>query len=134
VCAGWKAVYDALVMRLVPRWQTTDEAMGMLVRRFPAVASLEYKGNEWRVLTDEVLRALSSLAALSTIHLFNCPSDGRGEAGAAHRHPPPALPPPYSCCRAAPQRTPRSATVYSASRGGPPSLAVQPQLQYHSAV
>jgi hypothetical protein len=74
VCAGWKAVYDALVMRLVPRWQTTDEAMGMLVRRFPAVASLEYKGNEWRVLTDEVLRALSSLAALSTIHLFNCPS------------------------------------------------------------
>ena len=46
-------MHDALVMRLVLRPQTTDEAMGMLVRRFPAVASLEYKGNEWRVLTDE---------------------------------------------------------------------------------
>jgi hypothetical protein len=32
VCAGWKAVYDALVMRLVLRRQTTDEAVGMLVR------------------------------------------------------------------------------------------------------
>jgi hypothetical protein len=55
--------------------------------------------------------------------------DGRGEAGAAHRHPQPddswlkmrTLPPPYSSCHPAPQRTPRSATVYSASRGGPPS-------------
>jgi hypothetical protein len=27
VCAGWKAVYDALVKRLVLRWQTTDEAV-----------------------------------------------------------------------------------------------------------
>jgi hypothetical protein len=34
-------VHDALVMRLVPRRDTTDEAMGMLVLRFPAVASLE---------------------------------------------------------------------------------------------
>jgi hypothetical protein len=34
------------------------------------------------------------------------------------------LPPPCSCWHAAPQRTPRSATVYSASCGGPPSLAV----------
>jgi hypothetical protein len=33
VCAGWKAVYDALVTRLVLRRQTTDEAMGMLVLR-----------------------------------------------------------------------------------------------------
>jgi hypothetical protein len=34
VCAGWKAVHDALVMRLVLRWQTTDEAM-VLVATFP---------------------------------------------------------------------------------------------------
>jgi hypothetical protein len=39
VCAGWKAVHDALVTRLVLRRQTTDEAMGMLVLRFPAVVS-----------------------------------------------------------------------------------------------
>ena len=37
VCAGWEAVHDALVRRLVLRRQTTDEAIGMLVRRFPAV-------------------------------------------------------------------------------------------------
>jgi hypothetical protein len=44
VCAAWKAVHDALVRRLVLRRQTTDEAVGMLVRRFPAVSSLEFKG------------------------------------------------------------------------------------------
>jgi hypothetical protein len=38
VCAGWKAVHDAMVRRLVLRRQTTDEAVCMLV---PAVASLE---------------------------------------------------------------------------------------------
>ena len=43
VCVGWKAVHGALVMRLVLRRETTDEAMGMLVLRFPAVASLEVK-------------------------------------------------------------------------------------------
>jgi hypothetical protein len=37
VCAGRKAVHDTLVLRR----QTTDEAVGMLVRRFPAVVSLE---------------------------------------------------------------------------------------------
>jgi hypothetical protein len=31
VCAGWKAVYDALVRRRVLRREITDEAMGMLV-------------------------------------------------------------------------------------------------------
>jgi hypothetical protein len=45
VCAGSKAVYDAPVRRLVLRWQTTDEAVGMLVLRFPAVVSLE-EGSE----------------------------------------------------------------------------------------
>jgi hypothetical protein len=43
VCAGWKAVHDPLVRRLVLRRETTDEAVGMLVRSFPAVASLEVK-------------------------------------------------------------------------------------------
>jgi hypothetical protein len=38
-----KAVYDALVRRLVLRRQTTDEAMGMLLRCFPAVASVAFK-------------------------------------------------------------------------------------------
>jgi hypothetical protein len=38
VCAAWKAVHDALVTRL--RRQTTDEAKGMLVLRFPAMVSL----------------------------------------------------------------------------------------------
>ena len=35
MCPGWKAVHDALVRQLVLRRQTTDEAMGMLVRSFP---------------------------------------------------------------------------------------------------
>ena len=58
VSAGWKAVHDALVTRLVLRGQTTDDAVGILVRRFLAVASLEYKGGGWRVLTDEAMRAV----------------------------------------------------------------------------
>ena len=59
VCAAWKAVHDALVTRLVLRPQTTDEAMGMLVRSFPAVVSLETT-SYWRgsVLTDSGLRAV----------------------------------------------------------------------------
>ena len=43
VCAGWKAVHDALVTRLVLRRQTTDDVMGMLLLRFSAVVSLEFK-------------------------------------------------------------------------------------------
>jgi uncharacterized protein YceK len=69
VCAGWQAVYDALVRRLVLRRETTDEAMGMLVLRFPAVASLEVKGDTWGVLTDDGLRAVSSLPALTELDL-----------------------------------------------------------------
>jgi Rad3-related DNA helicase len=61
VCSGWKAVHDAVVTRLVLRRETTDEVMGMLVLRFPAVVSLEYKwitgGN---ALTDACLRSLRS--------------------------------------------------------------------------
>ena len=39
VCAAWKAVHDAMVKRLVLIRKTTDEAMGVLVRLFPAVVS-----------------------------------------------------------------------------------------------
>ena len=65
VCAGWKAVHDALVTRLVLRRQTTDEAMGMLVLRFPAVASLELNDTQRRCWTDEGMRAVSSCTALT---------------------------------------------------------------------
>jgi hypothetical protein len=50
VRAAWKAVHDALVTRLVLRRETTDEAMGILVLRVPAVASIEVKvGGAWGV-------------------------------------------------------------------------------------
>ena len=45
VCPGWQAVYDAMVRRLVLRRQTTDEAVGMLVRRFSAVTTVQFKSN-----------------------------------------------------------------------------------------
>jgi hypothetical protein len=75
VCAGWKAVYDAMVTRLVLRRETTDEAVGMLVRRFPAVASLEVKGTggQTAALTDEAVRvgvqALRSSTAAPNLHI-----------------------------------------------------------------
>jgi hypothetical protein len=53
--------------------QTTDEAMGMLVRSFPAVVSLELlKGSGYGVLTDEALRAVSSLPAITSLDLTLC--------------------------------------------------------------
>ena len=67
VCAGWKAVHDALVRRLVLRRETTDEAVGMMVRSFPAVVSLEVKGDT--ALIDEGLRAVISLRALTYLNL-----------------------------------------------------------------
>jgi hypothetical protein len=71
VCAQWQAVHDALVMRLVLRPETTDKGMGMLVRRFPAVASLEREPGG-RALTDEGVRAASSLPALTKLDLRSC--------------------------------------------------------------
>jgi hypothetical protein len=70
VCSGWKAVHDALVMRLLVRKQATDQAVGMLVRRFPAVTSVNLVccSN----VTDEGLRAVSSLPALTSLDLANC--------------------------------------------------------------
>jgi hypothetical protein len=102
VCSGWRNSHDALVTRLtVSRW-TTDEGMWLLVRRFPAVVSLEVKGADyyhrgvltndelWSVpsvtglaaltfyfsscdkVTDEGLRAVSSLTGLTTLNLSCC--------------------------------------------------------------
>jgi hypothetical protein len=74
-----KAVHDALVMRLVLRRRTTDEAVGMLGRLFPAVPS-----NEEGALTDEGMRAGSSLTACTSLELWRCSKcDGRGEAQCA---------------------------------------------------
>ena len=74
VCAAWKAVHDAMVTRLVLSPQTTDEAVGMLVRRLPAVVSLEVKGYglDVGVLTDKALRAVSSLTSLTLLNLSWC--------------------------------------------------------------
>jgi bacterioferritin-associated ferredoxin len=73
VCAAWKTVHDAMVTRLVLSPQTTDEAVGKLVRRFPTVVSLEVKGEYGvAVLTDQGLRAVSSLASLTFLDLSWC--------------------------------------------------------------
>ena len=76
VCSGWKAVHDAMVKMLDLRLETTDEAMGMLARRFPAVVSLEVKwksgGPLWGVLTDQGMLAVSNLTSLKTLNLTWC--------------------------------------------------------------
>jgi hypothetical protein len=76
VCSGWKALHDAMVKMLVLRRETTDEAMGMLARRFPAVVSLEFKwksGRPWSgVLTDQGMLAVSNLPALTTLIIHCC--------------------------------------------------------------
>jgi hypothetical protein len=73
VCAGWKKIHDAMVTRLVLRPQTTDEAVGMLALRFPAVVSLEIKTGRFETaLTDKGLRAVSSLASLTHLNLRCC--------------------------------------------------------------
>jgi hypothetical protein len=76
VCAAWKAVHDAMVKRLVLTRKTTDEAMGVLVRLFPTVVSLEFKytsgGPPWGVLTDQGMLAVSNLTSLKTLNLTNC--------------------------------------------------------------
>jgi hypothetical protein len=77
VCAGWKAVHDALVTRLVLRRETTDEAMGMLVLRFPAVASLEVKVRYafgWFVALDPTpLLSHTAQPSLSSLVLSHSP-------------------------------------------------------------
>ena len=92
VCSGWKAVHDALVKRLVLRLETTDEAVGMLARRFPAVVSLEFKGPAWGVLTDQGMLAVSNLHALTSLNLC-CSSSG------SSAHPPSATVSRPRCAR-----------------------------------
>jgi hypothetical protein len=75
VCAAWKAEVDALVTRLVLSRQITDEATGMLVKRFPAVVTIDLKdvyAGESAALTDEGLRAVSSCSALTSLDLTGC--------------------------------------------------------------
>jgi hypothetical protein len=74
VCAAWKAVHDAVVKRLVLKRSTTDEAMGMLVRRFPAVVSLEMERDYigCPLLTDVGVRAVRSLTFLRSLNLIGC--------------------------------------------------------------
>jgi hypothetical protein len=100
VCSRWKAVHDARVARLVLKRQTPDQAVDMLVRRFPAVVSIDFKGerdfpaevsdegvqaavsnlpaltyfnlSSCRKLTDEALRAVSSLPALTFLDVSYC--------------------------------------------------------------
>jgi hypothetical protein len=74
VCAGWQAVHDALVTRLVFERRMDDEAVGMLVRRFPAVVSVQFKGPPGgHFVTDEGVRAVcSSLPALTSLNLTYC--------------------------------------------------------------
>jgi hypothetical protein len=54
-----------MVKRLVLSRETTDEAVGMLAQRFPAVVSLEIKWKSgeggWGVLTDQGMLAASNL-------------------------------------------------------------------------
>ena len=68
-------MHDAAVMRVVLRRETTEEGMGMLVQRFPAVASVEMKSvpGETLALTDQGVRALSSSPpALTSLDLSRC--------------------------------------------------------------
>jgi hypothetical protein len=78
VCAQWQAVHDALVTKLVLSRETTDEAVGVLVLRFPAVVSLEFKGSGCSVLTDKGLRAVSSLPALTFLDISCCKMTDEG--------------------------------------------------------
>ena len=76
VCAGWRAVHDAAVTRLEFKRTMTDEAVGMLVRRFPAATSAAfvwvlYPGH---YVTDVgVIAVCSSLCrALTALDLGYC--------------------------------------------------------------
>ncbi len=72
-------VVRAMVMRVVVRRAggepATDETVFMLVGRFPAITSLEFKlvsNHAWNVMTDEGMRAVCSLTALTTLDLAWC--------------------------------------------------------------
>jgi hypothetical protein len=68
-----------MVMRVVVRRAggepATDETVFMLVGRFPAITSLEFKlvsNHAWNAMTDEGMRAVCSLTALTTLDLAWC--------------------------------------------------------------
>jgi bacterioferritin-associated ferredoxin len=61
-----------MVTRLVLSRQTTDQAMGMLVRRFPTVSESKANYSNRAVLTDQGMRAVSSLASLTFLNLTWC--------------------------------------------------------------
>ena len=75
VNSGWRNSHDALVTRLAVSKETTDAGMWLLVRRFPAVVSLEVKGADYyhrAVLTDVGMRAVSKLTGLTALSLSYC--------------------------------------------------------------
>jgi len=78
VCTGWQAVHDAAVKRLAFARQTNDVAVGMLVRRFPAVTSVQFMkldvyGIGSQDVTDEAVSAVSGqLRALTELDLTCC--------------------------------------------------------------
>jgi hypothetical protein len=78
VCTGWMSRHDALVMRLLLRLFATDEGAGVLVRRFPAVASLDLKCYCFHALTDEGMRAVSTHEPAFTFIMQFTISKGRG--------------------------------------------------------
>jgi hypothetical protein len=61
LCSGCKCHHDALVMWLLLRQDATDEGAGVLVR---GGGSLDLKCYCFNALTDEGMRAMSSLTAL----------------------------------------------------------------------
>jgi hypothetical protein len=87
VCSQWQAVHDALVARLALSTETTDQGVGVLVRRFPAIVSLDLckisrsSGSSglcrtsYEVcykVTDKGMRAVSNLTALKSLDLTCC--------------------------------------------------------------
>jgi hypothetical protein len=79
VCSGWKYRHDAMVMRVVVRRAggepATDETVFVLAGRFPAIISLEFKlvsNHAWNAMTDEGMRTVCSLTALTTLDLAWC--------------------------------------------------------------
>jgi hypothetical protein len=85
VCASWKDAHDAAMTRVVLSQRISgDAAAAMAVRCLPAVASLGFKTNELvgesgrhgvavgTPLTDEGMRAVSSLTALTSLDIAHC--------------------------------------------------------------
>jgi hypothetical protein len=70
----WRASHDAMVTRLTVAWETTDEGMWLLARRFPAVMSLETKADIFRDgnVTNEGLRAVRTLTGLTSLNISGC--------------------------------------------------------------